>query len=44
MAALTAFFQAHPMLWQSIKLVFSAAVTFGVVVLLRLEKRVGGVS
>lgn len=41
MTAITDFFRAHPTLWQSIMLVFTAAVTYVLVFfLLRLEKKI----
>ena len=40
MSALTDFIEAHPMIWETLKLLFTAAVTFAVVYLaLRLEKK-----
>ena len=40
MTAVTAFFEAHPMLWETLKLIMTAVVTFVVVTLvLRLERK-----
>ena len=40
MAVVTGFFESHPMLWETLKLILTAAVTFVVVSLvLRLEKK-----
>ena len=43
MTAVTGFFQAHPTLWQALKLIFTAVVTIVVVTfLLRMEKKASG--